>query len=153
MVFSLYGFLGIVAIDYNWGSGIAERFATVYVLTLGRVIPLWVNYYGAEATFYFGLFLLSFLVLNRRETHAKNILGALRLGSVTVLLFEFGVYLTLPYQMGMWVIQALADTPLAWFSNTDLVIIAAVTLGVSQSVLSRLNQKNWHEGTTGGPKE
>ena len=132
----LFGFLGNVMIDYNWGTNlVAKSFAIFYWMTLRWMIPFPVNYWGLGAVVYFGLFLLSFFVLNRRESSTRNFLQTVRLASAVLILFEVGVYYFVPDFMDKWVINAVLGTPLAYFTNWDLLVSAAILLFLSHFFL------------------
>jgi hypothetical protein len=137
MTISLFGFLGNVMIDYNWGTNfIANSFALIYWMTLRWMVPFPIGYWGVGAAVYFALFLLSFAVLNRRERTAKNLLETVRLGSVVVVLFEIGVFYFVPDFMNKWVIDAVRGTVLGAFTNWDLLVTSITLLIVSQMMLS-----------------
>lgn len=137
MVFSLFGFLGNVMLDYNWGTNpITNSIAMLYAATLRQIIPLPLGYYGVGAGIYLGLFLLSFLLLNRREPLRVNVLETIRLTSATVILFELGLYYFVPYFMDKWVVEAFRNTPLQSFTNIDLLALAIGVL-VSTQLLIR----------------
>jgi hypothetical protein len=137
MVFSFYCYLSLVMIGFNWGSGLPNAFAVVYLLGVQKIIPIFINRLGAEAAIFFLLFAASFLILNRRKPRTENLLETLRMGSVIMILFEFGLILTDWHDMGVWVIQAFVGTPLQAFTNWDLLILAVVVLVLSQSLLMR----------------
>ena len=66
MAFSFFGYLGNIMLDYNWGKNfLTNSFAIIYSYTLRQAIPFPIGYNGVGAIVYFGLFLLSFLVMNR----------------------------------------------------------------------------------------
>ena len=141
MVISLYGFLGNVMLDYNWGTNlITSSFAVAYVDTLQRVIPFPIGYYGVGAGIYFAFFLFSFAVLNRGESLRTNALETVRLASAVIVLFELGLYYFVPYFMNVWVIDASRDTPLRYFTNIDLLVLALVILLFSQVLLRRVKR-------------
>ncbi len=138
MTFSLFGFLGNVMLDYNWGTNfITNSFAVAYSVTLRQIIPFPNGYYGVGAGIYFGLFLFSFLVLNRKEPWKANVLETIRLASAIIALFEIGLYYFVPYFMDKWIIDAFRDTPLQSFTNNDLLAVSVGLLVVSQLLLSR----------------
>ena len=138
LAFSLFGLLGKVLIDYNWGTvPIVNSIAILYAMTLMRVISFPLNYWGLGAVAYFILFLLSFVVLNRNEQPTRNLLGTVRLASIILVLFEFGVFYFVPGWMDKWVIQALHDTPLDSFTNWDLLGVALTSTIASHLVLAR----------------
>ena len=139
MAFSLFGFMGNVMLDYNWGTNpITNSFAIIYSDTLRRIIPFPTGYYGVGAGVYFGLFLLSFLILNRREPLAENALETLRLASAVVILFELGLYYFVPYFMDVWVIDAFRNSPLRYFTNWDLLALALVLFALSYVLLRHM---------------
>ncbi|MCL5672974.1 MAG: hypothetical protein JRN68_08560 [Nitrososphaerota archaeon] len=135
MTFALFGFLGNIGIDYNWGTGIPSYIAMGYTLTLGRVIPLVLGFYGVETGLYLLLFLLSFLILNRGESRGRNLLQTIRLAGTVIVLFELGLWYFVPYFMDKWVIAAVAGTPLAAFTNWDLLGLGATLLVMTQGLL------------------
>jgi len=139
MVFSMYGLISVMMIDYNWGSGITNAFALVYIRTLGRAIPA--EDLGSKAGLFFALTLLSFLILNKRQPLKENVLETLRLGSVIICLFELGLAFYVPYFMDTWVIQDFYGTPLQFFTNVDLLVAALGSLIVSQCCLFRIRSK------------
>ena len=136
MAFSLYGFLSVVMIDYNWGTGLTNAFALVYVATLGRILPA--EDLGAKAILYFGLLTLSFLGLNRRQALKENLFEALRMDSAIVALFEVGVFASTPYFIDKWVIQDFYGTPLQYFTNVDLFVVAVGLFVASQIHIQRI---------------
>jgi hypothetical protein len=136
---SMYGFLSMIMIDYNWGTGLTNAFAAVYTATLGRIIPA--EDLGPKAALYFVLLLLSFLMLNRRQLLKENLLETLRLGSAIIVLFEVGVFAYVPYFIYKWVIQDLYGTPLQYFTNLDLLLVAAGLLVASQFFLLRTRRQ------------
>ena len=137
MVVSLFGFLGNVMIDYNWGGNlVTNSIAVAYWMTLRWMIPLPLNYWGLGAVVYFVLFLFSFAVLNRKERLAQNLLETIRLASSILIMFELGVFYFVPGFMDKWVIQAVHGTPLASFTNFDLLAVALISTCASQLVLS-----------------
>lgn len=142
MAFSLYGFLGNVMLDYNWGTNlVTNSFAIIYSSTLRQVIPFPYGYYGVGACIYFALFLLSFLILNRREPWRANVAETIRLASAVIILFELGLYYFVPYFMNVWVIDAARDTPLHYFTNTDLLVLSFIVLLLSQLLLHRVRMQ------------
>jgi len=138
LTFSLFGFLGNVMLDYNWGTNeVTSSFALAYSMTLRRAIPFPLGYYGIGAAIYFALFVLSFLFLNRKETLYRNFLQSLSLVSATVILFELGILYFVPYFMGKWVIDAARGTTLQAFTNWDLLGLAACVFLFSRVFLAR----------------
>ena len=122
IVISLFGFLGIVMIDYNWGTNlVANSIAVTYWMTLRWMIPFPLNYWGLGAVVYFALFLSSFAVLNRRERLRQNLLETIRMGSIILIFFELGVFYFVPDFIDKWVIQAVRDSWLGYFTNADLL--------------------------------
>ena len=141
MTVSLFGFLGNVMIDYNWGTNpVANSIAVSYWLTLRWIVPFPLNYWGAGAVIYFGFFLVSFALLNRDEPHLRNILETSRLASVMLVLFELGVYYFVPDFMDKWEVQAFHGTPLAIFTKWDLLAVALLSTVATQVALSRLKK-------------
>jgi len=139
MAFALYGFLGNVMLDYNWGTNVVTNsFALIYSATLRRLPLFPIGWYGAGAAVYFGIFLLSFFILNRKTPASQNVLETVRMAAGTVVLFEVGLYLFVPYFMDYWVIDAVKNTALRSFTNTDLLLSALGLLAASQAVLSRM---------------
>ena len=139
LAISLFGFLGNVMIDYNWGTNfVASSFALFYWMTLRWMVPFPIGYWGVGALFYFALFLLSFAILNRRESSVKNVLETIRLGSAAIIMFETGVFYFVPGFINKWVIDAVYGTPLASFTNWDLLATASVSAIVSNVILARL---------------
>ena len=139
MTISLFGFLGNVMIDYNWGTvPIVNSIAIFYAMTLMRLIPFPLNYWGLGAVVYFILFLLSFIVLNRNEGPTRNLLETIRLASIILVLFELGVFYFVPGWMDKWVIQALHGTPMDAFTNWDLLGVGLVSTIASHLVLTRI---------------
>lgn len=135
---SLFGFLGNVMIDYNWGSNpITSSIAVAYWWTLRWMIPFPLNYWGLGAFLYFLVFLISFAALNRAEPLFSNLLQTIRLGSLLLVLFEVGVYYFVPDFMGKWVVNAVRGTTLAFFTNWDLLACSIAAMGLSQAMLSR----------------
>jgi hypothetical protein len=131
--FSLFGFLGNVMIDYNWGTNfLTNSFSLIYSMTLGWLIPFPVGYWGVGAVIYFSLFLFSYAFLNRKAPFVTNFLQTIGLASAVLLLFEIGLYLFVPEFMDTWVIAASAGTPLQYFTNTDLFVLALGLLASSQ---------------------
>jgi hypothetical protein len=139
MAFSLFGFLGNVMLDYNWGTNpITNSFAIIYSSTLRQIIPFPLGYYGVGAGIYLGLFLSSFLLLNRREPLRVNVLETIGLASAVIVLFELGLYYFVPYFMNVWVIDAVKDTPLRYFTNTDLLALSAAAFILSQLMVRKV---------------
>jgi hypothetical protein len=135
MVFSLYGFLGNVMLDYNWGTNpITNSFAIIYSSTLREVIPFPYGYYGIGAGIYFGLFLFSFSILNHGKPRRVSLLETISLASAIVVLFELGLWYFVPDFMNVWVIDAVRDTPLRYFTNVDLLALS-VAVFISSQVL------------------
>jgi len=136
MIFSLFGFLGNVMLDYNWGTNpITNAFANTYTLTLRQLVPFPIGYYGIGAAIYLGLFLLSFIILNRRASLVSNLLETIRVASAVVIFFELGLYYFVPYWMDYWVIGAFSEGPLQYFTNWDLLGIGIACLALSQALL------------------
>lgn len=143
LAFSLFGFVGNVMLDYNWGTNpITNSFALIYSMTLRQLFPFPIGYYGAGAGIYLGLFLLSFLMLNRGTPLRRNLLETVRMASVVVILFELGLYYFVPYFMDVWVIAAFIGTPLQGFTNWDLLAFSIGTLGLTQSILLASRRRN-----------
>ncbi|MDG6971224.1 MAG: hypothetical protein JRN54_08985 [Nitrososphaerota archaeon] len=143
MVVSLFGFVGNVMIDFNWGATpIAGSVALAYWMTLRWIIPFPVNYWGLGALVYFLFFLASFALLSRNERPIRILLGTLRLGSAVLIVFEIGVYYFVPGFMDKWVINAVRGTSLAIFTNWDVLGFSIVTLVVSQALISMNSQPN-----------
>lgn len=141
MAISLFGFLGNVMIDYNWGTNfIVGSIAIFYWMTLRWMIPFPVNYWGLGAVMYFVLFLLSFAVLNRKQPLLRNVLETVRLASGILILFEVGVFYFVPGFMDKWVINAVRYTPLSYFTNWDL-LGASVGLLIFSELLHRNRQR------------
>lgn len=139
MTLSLFGFLGNVMIDYNWGTNpVTSSIAVSYWMTLRWMIPFPLGYWGAGAVVYFSLFLFSFAVLNRKELAALNFLETVRLASFILVLFELGVYYFVPDFMDKWVISAVRDTPLGAITNTDVLVGSVCALALSEFCLLRL---------------
>lgn len=139
-ILSLFGFMGNVMLDYNWGTNfITNSFAIVYSLTIRQLIPFPVGHFGVGAAVYLGLFLISFLILNKRMPLRENVLQTLSLASAVIVLFEMGLYYFVPYFMNLWVIQGFYGTPLRYFTNVDLLATAISVLIVSQACLARLS--------------
>lgn len=133
MAFSLFGFVGNVMTDFNWGNNpVVASIAFAYWLTLRRMIPFPLNYWGVGALAYFALFLVSFGILNRTTSFCENILETARLASVVLILFEMGVLTFVPNFMNNWVLAAFAGTFLAWFTNWDLLGTGILVLLVSE---------------------
>ena len=152
MAISLFGFLGNVMIDYNWGTvPIVNSVAILYAMTLMRIIPFPLNYWGLGAVVYFVLFLLSFVLLNRNEDPTKNLLETFRLASIILVLFEFGVFYFVPGWMDKWVIQALHGTPLDSFTNWDVLAVALISTIASQLALSWMRPRTKEASSTSGP--
>ena len=136
LVFFLFGFLGNVMLDYNWGTNpVTNSFALAYTATLRKLIPFPVGYYGVGAAMYLLLLLVSFYVLNRREPSRKNFLETLSLAGMIVVVFELGLGYFVPYFMDKWVIDAVRNTPLQALTNWDLLTIGAGLIVVSQLLL------------------
>jgi hypothetical protein len=136
MTFSLFGFLGNVMLDYNWGTNpITNTFAIAYNSSLRWMIPVPTGFYGVAAAGYFALLLLSFVVMNRREAPRKNVLQALNLAGWIIVLFELGLWYFVPYFMDKWVIDALRATPLQAFTNWDFLIVGIGITAVTQTLL------------------
>ncbi|MDG6921362.1 MAG: hypothetical protein JRN59_07525 [Nitrososphaerota archaeon] len=135
LAISLFGFVGNVMIDYNWGTGIPSYIAIGYVLTLGRVIPLSFSLNGVEAGIYYLLFLLSFSILNRSEPPRRNLLHTIGLAGAIIVLFELGLWYFVPYFMDKWVIAATVGTPLAAVTNWNLLGLGAIMLILTQGML------------------
>lgn len=156
MATSLFGFLGNVMIDYNWGTNfVTSSVALTYWLTLRWMIPFPLNYWGLGAAIYFVLFLLSFAFLNRNDRPLRNGLATLRLASVLVVMFEFGVYYFVPGFMNKWVIQAFDGTVFGLFTNWDLLLVSVV-VGVTSHVLigkTNVRQSLEASGVLNAPKE
>lgn len=149
MVVSMFGFLGNVMIDYNWGTNlVTSSIAVAYWMTLGRLIPFPLNYWGLGAALYFVVFLISFAVLNRKEKFTLNLMETARMASVILVLFEVGVFHFVPNFMDKWVIQALHGTPLESFTNWDLLALALATAVVSHLVLVRIKLRSEPAGAT-----
>lgn len=139
MTISLFGFLGNVMIDFNWGSNlITSSLALTYWMTLRVLIPFPLNYWGVGAAAYFVVFLLSFAVLNRGERLATNFLETIRLASVIIILFEIGVFYFVREFMDKWIVQALRDTQFASFTNWDLLFLAVATMVASHFALMKM---------------
>ena len=138
MLASLFGFLGNVMIDYNWGGNlVTNSIAVAYWMTLRWMIPFPLNYWGLVAVVYFALFLLSFAILNRKERPTRNLLDTVRLASIILILFELGVFYFVPGFMDKWVIQAVDDTSLAAFTNWDLLFMALAFGAISHLYLTK----------------
>lgn len=138
MGFSLFGFLGNVMIDFNWGSNpITDSIAVAYWMTLRWMIPFPLNYWGMGAVVYFMIFLFSFSVINRGKPLGRNLLETGRLASAILVLFEIGVYVFVPGFMDKWVIQAAYRTPLESFTNWDLLVLALAGLIVLHFLLTK----------------
>ena len=135
LIVSLFGLIGNVMIDYNWGTGIPSYIATGYVLTLGRVVPLMIGFDGVEAGVYFLFFLLSFFILNRSEPRGRNLMQTIGVAGAIIVLFELGLWYFVPYFMDKWVIAAVAGTPLGAFTNWDLLGLGAILLIATQGLL------------------
>ena len=135
LIVSLFGLIGNVMIDYNWGTGIPSYIATGYALTLGRVVPLMLGFYGVGAGIYFLFFLLSFFILNRSEPRGQNLTQTIGVAGAIIVLFELGLWYFVPYFMDKWVIAAVAGTPLAAFTNWDLLGLGATLLVMTQGLL------------------
>lgn len=136
MFVSLFGFLGNVMIDYNWGTNfVTNAIAVTYWMTLRWIIPFPLNYWGLGAVVYFVLFLGSFATINRSERPARNLTETVRLAAAILVLFEAGVWYFVPEFMDKWIINAVRNTPLGQFTNWDLMAASLVLLTVSQAVL------------------
>ena len=136
LTFSLFGLLGNVMLDYNWGNNLlTDSFAFAYSVTLGRFIPFPIGYYGVGALGYFLLVLASFYALNRRESPRRNSLETLSLAGGILVAFELGLWYFVPYFMDKWIIDAVRNTPLQVFTNWDLLIVGAGIVVVSQLLL------------------
>jgi hypothetical protein len=148
MLVSLFGFIGNVMIDYNWGTNpVSNSIAIAYWMTLRWMVPFPLNYWGVGAVVYFALFLLAFAVLNRKEGLAWNMFETLRLASMILALFELGVFFSVPGYMDKWVIQAFYGTPLAFFTNWDLLTGSlASTIGF-HLVLTRMRLSHRFAGS------
>ena len=145
MLVSLFGFIGNVMIDFNWGTNvITNSFAIIYWMTLRWMIPFPVDYWGLGAVVYFTFFLFSFAVLNRKEPFKENLIQTVRLASVILVFFEIGVCYFVPDFFYKWVINAVRDTPLSTFTNADL-LAAAIGLAVA-SQLSLIRTKRGSVG-------
>lgn len=142
MIVSLFGFLGNVMIDYNWGTNlIVVSLSVFYWMTLRWMIPFPLGYWGVGAVMYFMLFLLSFAVLNRKQPLLRNVLETVRLASGILILFEVGVFYFVPGFMDKWVINAVRYTPLSSFTNTDVLITAVGLFAVLEAVLIKSGSK------------
>lgn len=143
MIISLFGFMGNVAIDFNWGTTpVVGYLALIYWMTLRWLVPFPINYWGVGAVVYFSLFLLSFAVLNRKNALIPNLLETVRLGSMVTVLFELGVFYFVPGFMNKWVINAVRGTWFAYFTNWDVLFGSIVMFTISQSWLMREGRKN-----------
>ena len=147
MALSLFGFLGNVMIDYNWGTNlITNSIAIIYWMTLRWIIPFPVNYWGLGAVIYFALFLLSFAILNRKQSLLRNVLETVRLASFVLILFETGVYYFVPGFMDKWVINAVRYTILGYITNWDVLAASGVLMVVSQGTLMTRNPRSPAKG-------
>jgi len=90
---------------------------------------------------YFGLFLASFLILNRKEPLKKNLIQMAGLGSGILVLFEVGLWYFVPYFMDKWAIDAVRDTPSRYLTNSDLLLTGAPIFVVSQLLLAKLRSR------------
>ncbi|MGP8125025.1 MAG: hypothetical protein ACLQEQ_04045 [Nitrososphaerales archaeon] len=132
MYFSLFGFLGNVMISYNnaGATGVVasmiNAFAFVFYYTLCRVITPPLNYWGASALVYLCLFLLSFMLLNRRKSPSSNLAETIRLASVIVIFYEVGTYLFAPFWWNRAIMAAFNGTFLESFTNAELVSVTTV---------------------------
>ncbi len=136
MLVSLFGFLGNVMIDYNWGTNpVSNSIAIAYWMTLRWMVPFPLNYWGVGAVVYFALFLFSFAILNRKEVPTWNMFETVRLGSMILVLFELGVFWSVPGYMDKWVINAVRYTPLSYFTNWDLLGASVGSLTLSDLLL------------------
>ena len=152
MTISLFGFIGNVAIDYNWGTTpVVSSIAIFYGITLKWIIPYPVGYWGLGAVVYFAFFLLSFGILNRKEPPFRNILEVTRLASVILVLFEVGVYYYVPLFMNKWVIDAVKDTALESFTNWDLLATSMTLFILSNLILVRSNHSRMASQSGQGP--
>jgi hypothetical protein len=138
---SLFGFLGNIMTDYNWGTNfLTNSFALIYAQTLERLTPFAPGASGIAAFGYFGLFLSSFALLNRSKPARVNLLETARLGALVVILFEVALYYFVPYFMDKWVMQVLYGTPLQDFTNLDLAVAGIVLFAVPQAYLRRIHK-------------
>lgn len=100
--------------------------------------------FGRNALISLLMLLGSFFVLNRRVGWKKDVTHTVAVGLTATLAFEILLMVYQPFYLSWYVINPQAGTPLAWFTNLDLLIVSALGLPVVilLSLLERQNENH-----------
>ena len=128
---SLYGFLALNFMNFGSIPFLGQFNATFgwfYLHSLNLLFPYENWNFGLFAGVYFMVFLLCFMFLNRHLRFVENFRSTVAVCSAVVLLTEFGIYLSQPWFLNVYVISAQAETALSWFTNLDFMAVALSSL-------------------------
>ena len=134
---SAFSLLALMSPDVFVDSPLPFTLYLTYYYTLRSLVPVIGGAYGVDAGIYFALLLISFGILRRKQGTRESLLQTAWLGALVVLVFEVSLYLVAPQWRDVFVIYAQIGTPLQWFTNDDLLVASALSLGLAQLMLSK----------------
>jgi len=128
-----FGFFSLAIVNVFSDSSVSRVVFSAYYQTLGNLFPSIDGAYGLNASIFLAMMLVSFAILFRSKSPKLIAFNMLRLSSCVILLFEMGLHLAAPEWRDVFVIAAQVGTPLQWFTNDELLFVAAMTLVTLQT--------------------